>query len=167
MKQNVQRTLAIELQKLSVQFRKQQKQFLKKLSQKDGVQLSSSSLSVLDEAGPSRGGEDDFDPGFSDLQARHIPPLSPLFLSNPFVQSHASGIVNQGFEGFEQSRRLSHEVRSQNGHDDDKHCCEEEAALHLLPGSSSVSYGFHAPVPDHTPISPLVHCCGFPAGHES
>ena len=65
----MQRTLAIELQKLSVQFRKQQKQFLKKLSQKDGVVLSSSSLSVLDDNGPSsRGGDDDYDPGFSDLQ---------------------------------------------------------------------------------------------------
>lgn len=71
-KQNVQRTLAIELQKLSIQFRKQQKQFLKKLSQKDGVQLSSSSLSVLDDAGPSRGGDDEYDPGFSDLQASHL-----------------------------------------------------------------------------------------------
>lgn len=71
MKQNVQRTLAIELQKLSIQFRKQQKQFLKKVSQKDGVTLSSSSLSVLDDSGPSmRGGEDDYDPGFSDLQVK-------------------------------------------------------------------------------------------------
>ena len=74
-KQNVQRTLAIELQKLSIQFRKQQKQFLKKVSQKDGVTLSSSSLSVLDESGPSlRSGEDDYDPGFSDLQVAHICP---------------------------------------------------------------------------------------------
>ena len=68
-KQNVQRTLAIELQKLSVTFRKQQKTFLKKLSQKDGVTLSSSSLSVLDDDRPSaRAGMDDYDPGFSDMQ---------------------------------------------------------------------------------------------------
>ena len=67
----MQRTLAIELQKLSIQFRKQQKQFLKKVSQKEGVTLSSSSLSVLDDSRPSnRGGEDEFDPGFSDLQVR-------------------------------------------------------------------------------------------------
>lgn len=76
-KQNVQRTLAIELQKLSVQFRKQQKQFLKKLSQKDGVTLSSSSLSVLDDTGPSnRGGEDEYDPGFSDMQAMRVDTMS-------------------------------------------------------------------------------------------
>ena len=68
-RQNVQRTLAIELQKMSLAFRKQQKQFLKKVSQKNGTQLSSSSLSVLDNDGPSaRSGEDEYDPGFSDLQ---------------------------------------------------------------------------------------------------
>lgn len=70
-KLNVQRTLAIELQKLSIQFRKQQKQFLKKVSQKEGVTLSPSSLSVLDDSRPSSRGaanDDDFDPGFSDLQ---------------------------------------------------------------------------------------------------
>jgi len=86
-KQNVQRTLAIELQKLSVQFRKQQKVFLKKLSQKDGVTLSPSSLSVLDDNGPSNrgGGEDEYDRGgFSDMQVKNppppFPPLLPQFL---------------------------------------------------------------------------------------
>ena len=64
----MQRTLAIELQKLSMQFRKQQKQFLKKVSQKNGTTLSPSSLSVLDNDGPSNRGEDEYDPGFSDLQ---------------------------------------------------------------------------------------------------
>jgi len=78
-KQNVQRTLAIELQKLSVQFRKQQKVFLKKLSQKDGVTLSPSSLSVLDDNGPSNrgGGEDEYDRGgFSDMQAMRVETMS-------------------------------------------------------------------------------------------
>lgn len=53
-----------------MQFRKQQKQFLKKVSQKNGTQLSQSSLSVLDNDGPSTRGDDEYDPGFSDLQVR-------------------------------------------------------------------------------------------------
>lgn len=64
MKQNVQRTLAIELQKLSVQFRKQQKSYLNKLRKNNA---SSSSFSLLDEAGTS-GRDEDFDPGFSEIQ---------------------------------------------------------------------------------------------------
>lgn len=63
-KQNVQRTLAIELQKLSVQFRKQQKSYLNKLRKNTA---SSSSFSLLDEAGTS-GRDEDFDPGFSEIQ---------------------------------------------------------------------------------------------------
>lgn len=63
-KQNVQRTLAIELQKLSVQFRKQQKSYLNKLRKNTAP---SSSFSLLDEAGTS-GRDEDFDPGFSEIQ---------------------------------------------------------------------------------------------------
>ena len=66
MKRNVQRTLAIELQKLSVQFRKQQKQHLNRLRQRDGGGGGSSFLP--EEAGPSGAAGDDFDPGFTDVQ---------------------------------------------------------------------------------------------------
>lgn len=66
-KQNVQRTLAIELQKLSVAFRKQQKAYLNKLRKSSAA---SSSFSLLDDVAPSGrgGGEDDYDPGFSEIQ---------------------------------------------------------------------------------------------------
>lgn len=64
-RRNVQRTLATELQSLSVQFRKQQKQHLNQLrQQKEGV-----SGSWLD-AGPSGDAGDEYDPGFSDMQVR-------------------------------------------------------------------------------------------------
>jgi hypothetical protein len=64
-RRNVQRTLATELQNLSVQFRKQQKQHLNQLrQQKEGV-----SGSWLD-AGPSGDPGDEYDPGFSDMQVR-------------------------------------------------------------------------------------------------
>ena len=70
-KQNVQRTLAIELQKLSMTFRKQQKAYLKKLHAADNAVSSSSSLAVLDDPGPSgRAVDEQYDPGFSDVQAR-------------------------------------------------------------------------------------------------
>ena len=70
MKQNVQRTLAIELQKLSVAFRKQQKAYLNKLRKSSAA---SSSFSLLDDAGPSgRAGDEDYDPGFSEIQ---VPPV--------------------------------------------------------------------------------------------
>ena len=71
-KRNVQRTLAIELQKLSVQFRKQQKQHLNRLRQRDGGGASNSFL--LEESGPGGrpnaggGPDEDFDPGFTDVQ---------------------------------------------------------------------------------------------------
>ena len=65
-KQNVQRTLAIELQKLSVAFRKQQKAYLNKLRKSSAA---SSSFSLLEDVAPSgRGGEDEYDPGFSEIQ---------------------------------------------------------------------------------------------------
>ncbi len=69
-KRNVQRTLAVELQRLSVQFRKQQKQYLNRLRSKDGgggaPGSSSASLGLLEE---QRGrGDEDYDPGFSDMQ---------------------------------------------------------------------------------------------------
>ena len=69
-KQNVQRTLAIELQKLSLAFRKQQKGYLTKLRQAAPA-AGAGSFAVLDEAAPgARTGEEDLDPGFSDMQAR-------------------------------------------------------------------------------------------------
>ena len=65
MKQNVQRTLAIELQKLSVQFRKQQKAYLNKLRK---TSAASSSFSLLDETGPTARVDEEYDPGFSEIQ---------------------------------------------------------------------------------------------------
>ena len=73
-KRNVQRTLAVELQRLSVQFRKQQKQYLNRIRSKDGGGgaaggSSSASLGLLDDQQRGRGAaDDDFDPGFSELQ---------------------------------------------------------------------------------------------------
>lgn len=68
--QNVQRTLAIELQKLSLAFRKQQKGYLTKLRQAAPA-AGAGSFAVLDEAAPgARTGDEDLDPGFSDMQAR-------------------------------------------------------------------------------------------------
>lgn len=66
-KQNVQRTLAVDLQNLSLKFRRQQRTYLNKLRQRDGPARSGGSLAVLDE-GPRPGGDDDFDAGFSDAQ---------------------------------------------------------------------------------------------------
>lgn len=64
-KQNVQRTLATELQKLSVQFRKQQKAHLQQLRQnKEGL----GGGSWLPDASTTTA--DDYDPGFSDMQVR-------------------------------------------------------------------------------------------------
>ncbi len=76
-KQNVQRTLAIELQKLSVAFRKQQKAYLNKLRKSSAA---SGSFSLLDDAaGPAgrAGGDEDFDPGFSEIQVRTPPQKNP------------------------------------------------------------------------------------------
>lgn len=64
---NVQRTLAIELQKLSVQFRKQQKTYLTRLRKAEGG--GPSGLSVLDGTG-ERPADEEYDPGFSEIQAR-------------------------------------------------------------------------------------------------
>lgn len=72
-KRNMQRTLATELQKLSLQFRKQQKQHLNRLRQsKEG------SGSFFDTGGPSDAGADEFDPGFSDLQAMQASSMDAL-----------------------------------------------------------------------------------------
>jgi syntaxin 16 len=72
-RRNVQRTLATELQNLSVQFRKQQKQHLNQLrQQKEGV-----SGSWLD-AGPSGDPGDEYDPGFSDMQAMQASSMDAL-----------------------------------------------------------------------------------------
>ena len=70
-KLNVQRTLAIELQRLSVQFRKQQKAYLNRLRQKNGPSGSGASFSVLDEAAGTTGREaldPEYDPGFNEIQ---------------------------------------------------------------------------------------------------
>ena len=61
----MQRTLAIELQKLSVQFRKQQKAYLNKLRK---TSAASSSFSLLDETGPTARVDEEYDPGFSEIQ---------------------------------------------------------------------------------------------------
>ena len=65
-----QRTLAVELQRLSIQFRKQQKEYLNRLRSKDGGGAGGggSSFNLLDE-GRGRQQEEDFDPGFSEVQA--------------------------------------------------------------------------------------------------
>jgi len=57
----------VELQRLSIQFRKQQKAYLNRLRSKDGGGgAGGSSLNLLDEGG--RRGDDEYDPGFSDMQ---------------------------------------------------------------------------------------------------
>lgn len=62
---NVQRTLAVELQRLSVEFRRQQKQYLQRLRARDGQSSSAAgALTLLDGGRP----DDDvsfIDPGFS------------------------------------------------------------------------------------------------------
>lgn len=72
-KQNVQRTLATELQKLSVQFRKQQKAHLQQLRQnKEGF----GGGSWLPDA--STATADDYDPGFSDMQSMQAANMDAL-----------------------------------------------------------------------------------------
>ena len=66
----MQRTLAIELQKLSVQFRKQQKAYLNKLRK---TSAASSSFSLLDETGPTARVDEEYDPGFSEIQVCSLP----------------------------------------------------------------------------------------------
>lgn len=68
-KQNVQRTLAIELQKLSVQFRKQQKAYLNKIRQQ-GSAGPSGNFWALDDDRSGQKGAEDYDPGFSDVQVQ-------------------------------------------------------------------------------------------------
>ena len=69
-KLNVQRTLAIELQRLSVQFRKQQKAYLNRLRQKNGPSASGASFSVDDRGSNStrEALDPELDPGFSEIQ---------------------------------------------------------------------------------------------------
>ena len=84
-KQNVQRTLAVELQRLSLDFRKQQKDYLTRLRAKGGGSSSNKSssaaaaLSLLD-GSESKGGGDyaNFDPGFSDIQALQADSLTSV-----------------------------------------------------------------------------------------
>lgn len=66
---SLQRTLAVELQRLSIQFRKQQKGYLNRLRSKDGgAGAGGSSFDLLGEAQQGRQQQDDYDPGFSDMQ---------------------------------------------------------------------------------------------------
>lgn len=72
---NVQRTLAVELQRLSIQFRKQQKQYLGRLRARDGGEgPAAGALSFLEK------GDDDlgFDPGFLQSQAQKADTLNAL-----------------------------------------------------------------------------------------
>lgn len=71
----MQRTLAMELQKLSVQFRKQQKKYLMDISQRDGA---SGGFAVLEETGRRTGQDEEYDPGFSETQARGSELPTPL-----------------------------------------------------------------------------------------
>ena len=76
---NVQRTLAVELQRLSVQFRKQQKQYLQRLRARDGQ--TSPAAGALDVVDSARGGDEDvsfIDPGFSKQQALKTESLTSL-----------------------------------------------------------------------------------------
>lgn len=70
-KQNVQRTLASDLQKLSVKFRKQQRTYLNKLRQRDEPTRSGGSLAVLDDA-PRQATEEEYDAGFSETQVLRV-----------------------------------------------------------------------------------------------
>ena len=69
-KRNVQRTLAGELQKLSIAFRKQQKQHLNRLRQRDG----GGEGSFLADGGAASAAlaDDDYDPGFTDVQVGSV-----------------------------------------------------------------------------------------------
>lgn len=69
----LQRTLAVELQRLSIQFRKQQKAYLNRLRSKDGGGAGGgSSFDLLGEGQQGRQQQEDFDPGFSDNQVRCV-----------------------------------------------------------------------------------------------
>ena len=69
-KRNVQRTLAGELQKLSIAFRKQQKQHLNRLRQRDGG--AGGSFLADRGAGGAAAADDDYDPGFTDVQVASL-----------------------------------------------------------------------------------------------
>lgn len=80
-KLNVQRTLAIELQRLSVQFRKQQKAYLNRLRQKNGPSASGASFSVLDDTAGTSGREaldPEYDPGFNEIQTMKVDTMEVL-----------------------------------------------------------------------------------------
>ena len=66
----MQRTLASDLQKLSVKFRKQQRAYLNKLRQRDEPARSGGSFAVLDD-GQRQATEDEYDAGFSEAQVPH------------------------------------------------------------------------------------------------
>ena len=67
----MQRTLAVELQKLSIQFRKQQKAYLNRLRSKDGNGSGAAALGLAEGGGRGRE-EEDLDLGFSDLQSLKV-----------------------------------------------------------------------------------------------
>ena len=79
-RQNVQRTLAVELQRLSVGFRRQQKLYLQRLRGRDtgAAAGGGGALGALDEGGGGGAGDDAFDPGFSDLQSLRVDSASVL-----------------------------------------------------------------------------------------
>ena len=74
-KQNVQHTLAADLQKLSVKFRKQQRGYLNKLRARDEPTRSAGSLAVLDEGPRQTAGDEDFDAGYNESQV-----LLPVYM---------------------------------------------------------------------------------------
>ncbi|KDD74506.1 hypothetical protein H632_c1269p1, partial [Helicosporidium sp. ATCC 50920] len=77
-RRNVQKTLAVELQRLSVQFRKQQKAYLAQLKARDarGGGGLGGAEGLLGSPGGRRGEEGD--PGFSDVQAMRVSTASAL-----------------------------------------------------------------------------------------
>lgn len=97
-KHNVQRVLALELQKLSFAFRKQQKQYLNRLRAKEGGDAGS--FAALEAASSSAAGgsglrgDDDFDPGFNELQAVRVDNMNALAQERDNEISRIVGSIN-------------------------------------------------------------------------
>lgn len=79
-RQNVQRVLALELQKLSLAFRKQQKTYLNRLRTKEGAAGSFAALEASAAWRSGGGGDEDYDPGFSELQLVRVDNMDALAL---------------------------------------------------------------------------------------
>ena len=72
-RQNVQRKLAMQLQNLSVEFRKMQKDYLQKLKQQQDRGPGAAGMDSLGfSTGIGADDEEDYDPGFSDLQLQRV-----------------------------------------------------------------------------------------------